>query len=150
MAEDRVPNGPFSEEAATSPARRYLSLAIRRWWLVVGCVVLAAAAAYVVANRKPDKYSASASVQVSRQNLSYALTGTPDPVAGTSDFQAILQTQAELAQSPEIATVVPKDAAVSADDILANGSVKPLTTADVLTFSVTAPTPDQAIKGTNI
>lgn len=135
---------PLSE--GPSPVQRYLGLVARHPFLTLACIVLPMLAAFALASRQPEKFSASAQVQVARQNLAFALTGTPDPTASTSDFTAVLQTEAALAQSSEIERTLPDG---PSDNIEANGTVKPSTVSDVLNFSVTAKDAGSAIRQTN-
>ena len=48
-------------------------------------------------------YRGTAEVVINRQSLADQLNGTPDPVAAASDFIDIVQTDADAAQSIEVA-----------------------------------------------
>jgi polysaccharide biosynthesis transport protein len=83
---------------------------------------------------------------VSRQNLAATLTGTNDPLA-TQGADRLLQTQAALARTPEVARRVLAQVEVPQQDpqsFLESSSVTARTNADLLVFRVTDPDPVRA------
>ena len=75
---------------------------------------------------------------LNRQNLANALTGTPDPAAQANDFIRIVQTQANVARSPEVARLTLKriNSRLSPNELLQTSSVQPARDADILNFRV--------------
>jgi Mrp family chromosome partitioning ATPase/capsular polysaccharide biosynthesis protein len=78
----------------------YLNVLRRRKWVLLVCAILVPVLAYVFTARQPAQYEASAQVYLSTEDLASALTGiTPQYV----DQQRLADTQATLAQTPEVA-----------------------------------------------
>ena len=85
----------------------YLAVLRRRKWLVLLVVVLVPAVAVVLSLLQPPKYQASAEVLLSRQNLAAVLNNATDQSL-TGDPARLAQTQADLAQVPEVAPSCPQ------------------------------------------
>lgn len=131
-------------ESAT--LRDYLFVARRRRWIILQAVVLVPAAAVAFSLTQQKLYKASSEVLLSRQNLASALTGTPDPTA-SQQADRIAETQAQLARVPEVARrVLEKHVAdgMTPAGFLAASSVSARQNADLLTLSVTDPSPARA------
>jgi uncharacterized protein involved in exopolysaccharide biosynthesis len=80
----------------------YLAVLRRRKWLVLLAVVVVPAVAIALSLLQTSKYQASAEVLLSRQNLGALLNNVNDQsLAG--DPARLAQTQADLAQVPEVA-----------------------------------------------
>jgi capsular exopolysaccharide synthesis family protein len=138
------------EDAPSQPeisaARHYLAILLRRRWLVVPCLLLPLVVAVVHVSRQTKEFSASTDVLVSRQSIANTLTGTPDPNYGV-DFLTILQTQAALARTPELAAKAIRATRVrdvTPDELLAKTQITPQGETDLLTFTVTRPNPEEA------
>ena len=77
----------------------YWAIVRRRAWTVVLPIVLLPAAAVLFSSMQSPLYSASASVLINRENIVNLVTGT---TPGFDDPERIMQTQANLARSPEL------------------------------------------------
>jgi succinoglycan biosynthesis transport protein ExoP len=137
------PGGP--DQAAT--LGDYLKVARRRKWIILCALVLVPATALALSLRQEHLFRADAEVLLGQQNLANALTGTVDPSVYLQPDRQI-QTQAELARVPEVASRTLDSAGLpgSAKDFLASSSVSPKQNADLLDFSVTNHDPAVATK----
>ena len=114
----------------------YWAIVRRRAWTVVLPIVLAPAAAVLFSSMQTPLYSASASVLINRENIVNLVTGT---TPGFDDPERIMQTQANLARSPELIARVLQTSGVpqiSVGALLAESSVSARPNADVLDFDV--------------
>jgi len=114
----------------------YWAIVRRRAWTVVLPIVLAPAAAVLFSSMQTPLYSASASVLINRENIVNLVTGT---TPGFDDPERIMQTQANLARSPELIARVLQTSGVpqiSVGALLAESSVSARPNADVLDFNV--------------
>jgi Mrp family chromosome partitioning ATPase/capsular polysaccharide biosynthesis protein len=130
------------EDDTPSTLRDYWEIVERRKWIILQAVVLVPLAAVFLALREPSVYDASARVLLDPQNRPGSLLGVDNPVV--SDASRVLQTQAELARAPTLATNVVEAARVpgmTASDLLGSSSVSPSEDSDVLTFSVSSSSP---------
>lgn len=117
----------------------YLHVVRRRKWVIIQAAVIVPLVAVFLASRQHPTYQASADVLLSSQSLAAALVGTPDQTGGLSSDQG-LQTQAQIARVPEVARRAIAAAKVTdrtPDQLLAESSVTPSSTANILTFTVT-------------
>src|SRR4051794_14232383 len=122
-----------------SALRHYLTIALRRRWLVLACLVMPLGAAVGYSLTQPKLYRGGAQVVLSRQNLANALTNTPDPTSQANDFLRIVQTQADIARSPIVAQRVLRAVRRSGwtfQQFLEHSSVEPKRDADLLVFRV--------------
>ncbi len=127
---------------------RYLAIIWRHKWIVVPLVVIPTAAAFFLSHKQERMYQGTAEVLLQRQNLANALTNLPDPSTGSTDAIRLLETQASVARSINVAKLVvaaDPTAGVSADDVLARSKVAAERNADLLRFSVENPDPAKAI-----
>ena len=94
--------------------RRYLSLLLRWFWLIIGCAALAALAAYVASSQMTPVYSASVTLLVHQA-----------PTSGTSDYAAILTSERQARTYAELLTEQPvlQEALVQQPDIAQNWEV---------------------------
>ena len=114
----------------------YWAIVRRRAWTVVLPIVLAPAAAVLFSSMQTPLYSASASVLINRENIVNLVTGT---TPGFDDPERIMQTQANLARSPELIQRVLQTSGVpqiTVGALLAESSVSARPNADVLDFDV--------------
>ena len=114
----------------------YWAIVRRRAWTVVLPIVLLPAAAVLFSSMQTPLYSASASVLINRENIVNLVTGT---TPGFDDPERIMQTQANLARSPELIARVVQTSGVpqiSVGALLAESSVSARPNADVLDFDV--------------
>lgn len=118
--------------------RDYLHVLRRRKWIVIVPIVLAPLVAVVIANRQPMRYTASAQVAVSQQDLSSSVLGFGGSTQQEDPARA-LATQAQFARLPAVAQRAVSAAGLpneSASDLLAASAVTPSPTDDFLTFAV--------------
>jgi len=114
----------------------YWAIVRRRAWTVVLPIVLAPATAVLFSSMQTPLYSASASVLINRENIVNLVTGT---TPGFDDPERIMQTQANLARSPELIERVLQTSGVpqiTVGALLAESSVSARPNADVLDFDV--------------
>ncbi len=125
----------------------YLAILRRHLWLIILPAVIAGLVAYVAAKRQSVSYRASAVVLVNRSaGVVSGITAGQDPATG--DSVRFLNTQASIARTPALVTRVVATAGVpgvTADGLLHSSSVTPATDADLLTVSVSARHPQDAV-----
>ena len=121
----------------------YLRVLRARLPLIVGVVVAVTAAAVLFSHRQQKLYRSSSEVLLHEQNLGTSLTGAPNS-ASTEDPVRYSATQAQAAAVLPVAQLVLRRADItdrSASRLLAETSVSPSATTDVLVFAVTDPDP---------
>jgi Mrp family chromosome partitioning ATPase/capsular polysaccharide biosynthesis protein len=124
----------------------YLRVVKRRWWIAALCAVLVPAAAFYFSQRQPAQYESSAEVYFNNQNIAAAVSGIQDAGFWIDNDRA-LETQANLAQTPEVARRALAAAGISnmsPAEVLAETSVEQKGNSDILTFWVTDPDPRRA------
>ncbi len=133
-----------------SALRELLTVIRRRPYALILPVLAAAGVAFAASNRQEKLYEASAEVLLKRQNFAATLTGTVDPAFNQQDDR-IIQTQADLAVSPEVArrTLERVGARESPIAFAGRSSVKPKPNSDFLIFSVRDPRPQAATRLVN-
>ena len=135
--------------AGPTSLAEYVEILWRRRLIVLLGIVAVPITAVVLSSQQNAEYRASAEVLLRTESLVTTLTGVPDQTAG-QDPKRLLDTQARLARVPEIAAAaVAKESDMTAADLLDMSSVSADPSADILTFSVNAPSPEQAIRLTN-
>src|SRR4051794_1307538 len=149
MRPETTTREPGQPERA-SALKTYLDAIRRRKLTVIVCMLVGIAIGVGLSVRENDEYAATSAVVLSRINLaSNAVTGTVDPTGYVGDFLRIVQTQANVARSPEVAkkvvTKVP-EAGYTVDGFLAHSGVAPKRDADILEFTATHPDPEIAKK----
>jgi polysaccharide biosynthesis transport protein len=123
----------------SSTLRDYLQVLRRRRWIVILALVAAPAGAMAASMLQQPRYAASAEVLLSRQNLANSLNNVTDPTLSI-DPQRLVDTQTNVAQSPQIAAGVIAAAHLqktTPDEFLGSSSVTARTGTDVLVFRVT-------------
>ncbi|HEY1479695.1 MAG TPA: polysaccharide biosynthesis tyrosine autokinase [Gaiellales bacterium] len=135
--------------ASGTTVRDYLRLLRRRWWIVLIAVVIVPVVAVGLAHRQTARYEAQSQVLLTYQSFSGLLDNVTD--TGTNLNQTpdrIATTQAELARVPTVVArtvaAVPQ-AGMTPTELLDSSTVNAALNADLLTFSVKAPTPALAI-----
>ena len=116
-------------------------------WFVALVLAGAGIASVLMSLRQAPLYEASAEVYLTRQNLSAALTGTPDPTIN-DDANRIAQTEAQLARAPELVRRVLRKAGntgTSPTEFLDQSAVNPTRNSDLLEFVVRASDADMAV-----
>ncbi len=124
--------------ADVSTLADYVAIISRRRLIVALALVLVPAAAFAVSLRQSEVFEAEAQVLLSRQSLANTLQGTTDPTV-FQDAERVVQTQAEIASTPEIAQralrEVPR-ADLDESELLAASDVEPEPNVDLLRFTV--------------
>lgn len=128
----------------------YAALLWRRKLTVLLALVGVPLVAVAISSFQAKEYTASTDVLLRTENLAAALSGVPDPSFGR-DPQRVVDTQAKLARTPPVvnAALEQAGARISADEFLESSSVSADLSTDILSFSVRAPTPDEAITRAN-
>jgi tyrosine-protein kinase len=138
MARDQsLPIGAVANPPAS--LADYVAVLRRRKWIVLVVPVLAALVGFEIARGEPARYKAQATVLVNRSaGIVSGITNVNDPTV--YDSVRYLNTQADIARSPELAARVAAAARIpglTAGEVLGASSVTPETDADVLDISVT-------------
>jgi non-specific protein-tyrosine kinase len=123
----------------TSTLREYIDVLRRRRWIVLIPVIVAPVLAVALTKLQTTTYSASAEVLLGRQGLS-GLSNVTDPLS--VDPQGVIETQINVAQTPQVAAAVLKAAHLkdrTPGEFLAASSAAPLGNADVMVFTVKDP-----------
>ena len=129
--------------------RDYLQILRRRRRIVLATLIAVPLAVAILSFIQEPQYQASAEVLLSRQNLANTLTGTPDPVFQSGEFQRIAQTQADLASAPVVAKRVLAAGGLprrDPNDFSESSSVLAKADSDLLEFSVTDQSETLAIR----
>jgi tyrosine-protein kinase len=133
------------EHERPATLRDYLNVVWRRKWIVLLPIVIVPLMAVITSARQPALYQASAGVLIDVQNLPANLEGIQDPTQ--SNAPRVLQTQAELARSPEVARRTVEALGLrgwAPSDLLGATAVSGGENSDVLTFSATNANPEVA------
>jgi len=125
----------------TRTLRDYLNVLRRRRWVLLLAIVVVPAGAVALSMLQPARYSACANVLLSRQSLANSLSNVVDPTM-TVDPQRLVDTQTDVARSPQIAAAVLAVAQVKSrkpQQFLDTSSVTAKAGTDVLVFCDTEP-----------
>ena len=143
-----APDVAAQQHAERTALGQYLVILRRRRWLVAFALLLPVAALVAYSLHERKTYGGFAQVEISRQNLANDLTNTPDASSATNSFTTIVQTQADIARSPEVADAVVKampQAGLSRAAFLAQSAVTPVANTDLLSFEVVDTQPALAV-----
>ncbi|MGZ8708181.1 MAG: polysaccharide biosynthesis tyrosine autokinase, partial [Gaiellaceae bacterium] len=141
---------PLQQPSISTLGDFFSALARRKGVLLVSLLVLPAITVLVSRSQSP-LYAADASVLVKRENLALTLTGNVDP-GSYQDPHRFAQTQAKLAESPEVArrTLDALDlTSRTPRDLLANTSIEAEPNVDLLKVEIRDRDPELAIELTN-
>jgi Mrp family chromosome partitioning ATPase/capsular polysaccharide biosynthesis protein len=125
----------------------YLAILRRRKWIVVIPPVIAAVLAFIVSSTQTPLYRADAQILVDRTSLLSSITQVGDPSLG--DPTRFLNTQADIARSPELAARVGAELGMSSGRVMSETDVTPSADADVLTVAAEDKSSGTAIRLTN-
>lgn len=133
-----------SHESAT--LHDYLGVVRRRKWIILQAVVIVPILAVFLATRQEPLYEATADVLINTRDVSGSLTGI-----GSFTYQdpvRLAQTQAELAQSLEVAQNVVRttNADISPAQFLEMASATPYADSDLIGLSVVDTSQSRAVK----
>ena len=123
----------------------YLRVLRRGLWIVALTTALAAVGAVYASHRQQKLYRSSADVYLSNQNLAASLASVQP--AAYEDPARVAATQAQLATTPQVAAAALRIAHVTdrtPSELLSRSSVTSSADDDILTFSVTDPSPSLA------
>lgn len=123
----------------SSTLRDYLQVVRRRKWIVVAAIVAAPIGAVAVSMLQPPRYADTAEVLLNRQTPANSVDNVSDPSLSV-DPQRLVDTQTNVAESPQIAQAVIKAASLkrtTPSQFLSASSVSAKTGTDVLVFRVT-------------
>ncbi len=138
----------LASDAASGPAARdYLRVLARRKWLVLVLLDCGPGWAFALSSSQPEKYSASAEVLLSRQNLAAQLAQTNDQSGAAANPERVAATQASIARIYDVAERALSNAGTrdeTAAGFLGRSSVSAKANADILVFTVTDRDPRQA------
>lgn len=139
-------NQPVNSSTPESPSglglRDIFAILNRRKWIMLGTVLIVAAAALLMSLRQEKLYEASAEVLLSRQNLASGLTGVPDPNGGGNLGDRVALTQSRLAGSPVVAARALRALKIkdrSAAELSDSLTVTAQPDTDILVFTITDP-----------
>ena len=126
----------------------YLAIVRRRKWIVIVPPIVAAVLAFFVSSSHSPLYKASAQILVDRTSVVTAITNVGDPSLG--DPNRFLQTQADIARSPELAAIVAGHVpGLSPGRVLGETGVTPSADADVLSVHAQDRSPAMATRLAN-
>lgn len=124
----------------------------RRWWLIALLAFVGFFVALVFTARQEKVYEADATTLIQRQSLAKSLNNIIDPGAQVNEGPRVLEAQAQLAKSPEVAqatlNAVP-GTGLTVNDLLASVTVTPDVNGDLLDFALTNGDGDTAVKLVN-
>jgi succinoglycan biosynthesis transport protein ExoP len=144
------PRSALTEEAPrrASSVRDQLQVLRRRKWILLQALIIVPAVAVALSSREPARYQADAQVLLTSQSLAGLATNTPDPNASRDPVRTA-STQAALARVPAVLDRTLASAhgtGLTRDQLDSSSSVSAATDADILTFVVTAATPELAAR----
>jgi capsular polysaccharide biosynthesis protein len=129
-----------------------IGVLVRRWWLIALLTFVGLLAAFVYTARQDKVYEADATTLVQRQSLAKSLNNIVDPGAQVNEGPRVLEAQAKLAASPEVAAAtlqrVP-GTGLDVNGLLSNVTVTPDVNGDLLDFALTDGDGDRAVKLVN-
>ncbi|MGH2958953.1 MAG: Wzz/FepE/Etk N-terminal domain-containing protein [Solirubrobacterales bacterium] len=121
----------------------------RRWWLIVLLTLVGLFVAFIYTARQEKVYEAVATTLVQRQSLAKSLNNIVDPGAQVNEGPRVLEAQAKLAESPEVAEATLKavpGTGLNVNSLLESVEVTPDVNGDLLDFALTNPNGDTAVK----
>src|SRR5690349_10105626 len=121
----------------------------RRWWLIALLTFIGGFVAFIYTARQEKVYEADATTLVQRQSLAKSLNNIIDPGAQVNEGPRVLEAQAQLAMSPEVADATLKavpGTGLTVNDLLASVTVTPDVNGDLLDFALTNGDGDTAVK----
>jgi Mrp family chromosome partitioning ATPase/capsular polysaccharide biosynthesis protein len=132
---------------ASLDLRAYGAVLARRWTVMLPAVVLVPLVAALLALGQSKVYSANAQVLLTYSNPAAAATGAGAGYPATAPDRNVA-TQAVLARNPAVAreALQLSHARSTPTQLLAESNVSTLNSADVLNFTVNAPSPQEAMR----
>lgn len=124
----------------------------RRWWLIALLTFVGGFVALVYTVRQDKVFEADATTLVQRQSLAKSLNNIVDPGAQVNEGPRVLEAQAQLAMSPEVAEATLRavpGTGLDVNELLASVTVTPDVNGDLLDFALTNGDGDTAVKLVN-
>ncbi len=120
-----------------------------RWWIVVGCAVLAAVLAFGYSVTREPLYRATAKVMRESANLDQALFGAR--VFDSSNQERALRTGAILVKTDTVAKMVQRELGSSRNpgQLLGMVTAAPATATDMISIVAVSPSPEEAAQVAN-
>jgi capsular polysaccharide biosynthesis protein len=121
----------------------------RRWWLIALLTFVGFFVAFVFTARQEKVYQAAATALVQRQSLAKSLNNIVDPGAQVNEGPRVLEAQAKLATSPEVAAATLKQVpgtGLDVNELLASVTVTPDVNGDLLDFTLDNADGNTAVK----
>ena len=121
----------------------------RRWWLIVLLTFVGLLVAFVYTARQEKVYEALATALIQRQSLAKSLNNIVDPGAQVNEGPRVLEAQAKLAKSPEVAEATLKavpGTGLDVNGLLESVEVTPDVNGDLLDFALTNSNGDTAVR----
>jgi capsular polysaccharide biosynthesis protein len=112
----------------------------RRWVLIALLTFVGFIVSFVYTARQEKVYQATATTLVQRQSLAKSLNNIVDPGAQVNEGPRVLEAQAKLATSPEVAAATLKavpGTGLDVNELLASVTVTPDVNGDLLDFALT-------------
>jgi len=129
------------------PMADYVRTIKKGWWIVVATVLIVAAATYFVSSKQKPSFQATAN------DLIVAPTFDPTQKTSSSQITQYVNTQAAIAQSPEVAAaalaLAPQIKDMTARQLLKASTITADPVATIVSFSVSYHTRDGAVLLTN-
>lgn len=152
--ETQNPSGdePGGRRKPPSTVFDVIGVLTRRWWLIALLTFVGGFVALVYTVRQDKVYEADATTLVQRQSLAKSLNNIIDPGAQVNEGPRVLEAQAQLAQSPEVAEATLKavpGTGLDVNSLLASVTVTPDVNGDLLDFALTNGDGDTAVKLVN-
>lgn len=126
-----------------------LGVLARRWWLIILLTLVGLSVAFAYTARQEKLYEALATALVQRQSLAKSLNNIVDPGAQVNEGPRVLEAQAKLAKSPEVAAATLKavpGTGLDVNGLLESVEVTPDVNGDLLDFALTNSDGDTAVK----
>jgi Mrp family chromosome partitioning ATPase/capsular polysaccharide biosynthesis protein len=135
----------LNENLEPTPLRTYVAVIARRKWILLITLVVVPVTAVVISLLGKSVYQGTAQVLLSDRDLAGVLTGAQG--GGLQDLDRVVDTQARVARTPDLARRVLAAAGVTAlgaHQLLDNSDVTPVVDTNVLEFNVRDSDPERA------
>lgn len=121
--------------------RQYITIGLKWWWLMILATVVAAATGYLVSERQPRVYQATAKIIVGQSIQATELTSSDILTS-----ERLAQTYAKLAQLQPVLQAVVESLSLSDtwQELQERVTVRPIRDTQLLEIAVEAPSPEEA------
>lgn len=145
----QIPPAPSATRKPPSTIFDVIGVLRRRLWLIALLTLVGGIAAFAFTMTQGKVYEADAVTLVQRQSLAKSLNNIVDPGAQVNEGPRVLEAQAQLAKSPEVADATLKavpGTGLTVNELLASVTVTPDVNGDLLDFALTNSDGDTAVK----